>query len=385
MVSMWKSQFITASLQEEFQENFKSEDASPVVSFSKVFIETRDSQARGSNNHLMFQELLDKFSQSDSFNDSLLCLFTGWEFVSSNEQSGGVNLDQVFLMVECLARATRQIVLSGDWMGLDKALKSRLQSLIQRCVEVGVGKKDTLEGLVSLVLHPWDSPRIKNLLTGKSELQQEVLSLVSGEGVDTVLLRTELLVEAGLDKPAYKFVSNVVSSLLVDHIVFESYVLTSRPGTLENLVDIFIALSTATNHQAKLYKVLKLVGLESVNQIYLARFRSYISPPSTPPDDLKVAVKVGRCERLFTPLVCTKVVQIFQQWSMAGSSVRECPPHLQANIIERWLLAKSEAGLNLESLLPDINSLVSSATQTSFLYSLAIILWRKVGPTWSLL
>ena len=33
---MWKSQFITASLQEEFQENFKKEDASPVVSFSKV-------------------------------------------------------------------------------------------------------------------------------------------------------------------------------------------------------------------------------------------------------------------------------------------------------------------------------------------------------------
>ena len=65
--------------------------------------------------------------------------------------------------------------------------------------------------------------------------------------------------------------------------------------------------------------------------------------PGRPPQDIteadlvsctmKLAVKVGRCERLFTPLVCTKVVQIFQQWSMAGSSVRECPPHLQANII----------------------------------------------------
>lgn len=327
----------------------------------------------------MFQELLDKFSKSVSFDDSLLCLLSGWEFVSSNEQSGGVNLDQVFLMVECLARATRQIVLSGDWMGLDKALKTRLESLIKRCVEVGVGKKDTLEGLVSLVLHPWDTPRIKHLLTGKSELQQEVLSLVSGEGIDTVLLRTELLVEAGLDRPAYKFVSNVVSSLLADHIVFESYVQTSRPGTLETLVDIFIALSTATNHQAKLYKVLRLVGLEEVNQVYLPRFRSYISPPLTPPDDLKLAVKAGRCERLLTPLVCTKVLQIFQQWSMAGSSVRECREQLQTDIIERWLLAKS--GLELEALMPDINTLVSSATQTSFLYSFAILLWRKVGPT----
>ena len=327
----------------------------------------------------MFQELLDKFSKSVSFDDSLLCLLSGWEFVSSNEQSGGVNLDQVFLMVECLARATRQIVLSGDWMGLDKTLKTRLESLIKRCVEVGVGKKDTLEGLVSLVLHPWDTPRIKHLLTGKSELQQEVLSLVSGEGIDTVLLRTELLVEAGLDRPAYKFVSNVVSSLLADHIVFESYVQTSRPGTLETLVDIFIALSTATNHQAKLYKVLRLVGLEEVNQVYLPRFRSYISPPLTPPDDLKLTVKAGRCERLLTPLVCTKVLQIFQQWSMAGSSVRECREQLQTDIIERWLLAKS--GLELEALMPDINTLVSSATQTSFLYSFAILLRRKVGPT----
>ena len=265
-------------------------------------------------------------------------------------------------------------------MGLDKALKARLESLIKRCVEVGVGKKDTLEGLVSLVLHPWDTPRIRNLLTGKSELQQDVLSLVSGEGIDTVLLRTELLVEAGLDKPAYKFVSNIVSSLLADHIVFESYVLTCRPGTLETLVDIFIALSTATNHQTKLYKVLRLVGLEVVNQVYMPRFRAYISPPDTPPEDLKLAVKTGRCERLLTALVCTKVVQIFQQWSMAGSSVRECPPHLQSNIIERWLSAKSEAGLDLESLIPDINVLVSSATQTSFLYSFAILLWRKVGP-----
>ena len=334
-----------------------------------MYRESTDSQRL---NPLIFQELLDKFSQTVNFNDSLQCLFAGWEFVSSNEQSGGVNLDQVFLMVESLARATRQIVLSGDWMGLDKAQKSRLESLIKRCVEVGVGKKDTLEGLMTLVLHPWDSPRIKTLLTGKSELQQEVLSLVSGEGIDTVLLRTELLVEAGLDKPAYKFVSNVVSSLLADHIVFESYVVNCRSGTMESLVDIFIALSTATNHQAKLYKVLKLVGLEAVNQIYLPRFRSYTSPG-----------RAGRCERLLTPLVCTKVLQIFQQWSLAGSSVRECPPHLQTEIIERWLLAKSEAGQDLESLMPDVNTLLSSATQTSFLYSLAILLWRKVGPAWS--
>ena len=65
------------------------------------------------------------------------------------------------------------------------------------------------------------------------QVQQEVLALVSSEGVDTVLLRAELLIEAGLDKPAYKFVSNVVTSLLSDHIVFKSYIASSRPGSLD--------------------------------------------------------------------------------------------------------------------------------------------------------
>ena len=327
------------------------------------------------------QELLAKCRQAGSFTESLSCVSSGWDFVSSNDQRGGVNLDQVFVMVECLARASRQLVLSGDWMGLDQAVKAQLETQLRKCLEDGVGKKDTLEGLVSLVLHPWDSPRMRNLLTGKSELQQEVLSLVSGEGVDTVLLRAELLLEAGLDKAAYKLVSNVVSSLLAEHIVFSSYVLTSKPGSLEALVDIFIALTAATHHQAKLYKVLRLLGLEEVNQVYLPRFRlrSHISPPLSPPDDPKLVVKAGRCGRLFTAPVCSKVLQIIHQWSMAGASVKDCPPHMLGSIIERWLLNKSESGTDLESLLPDINTLVSSATQNSFLYHLAIVLWRKVS------
>ena len=236
---------------------------------------------------------MDKFSKAVSFHDSLDCLFSGWEFVSSNEQSGGVSLAQVYVMVECLVRASRQIVLSGDWTNQDQAVKTRLETLLRRCVELGVGKKDSVEGLMSLVQQPWDSPRMKNLLTGKSELQQDVLSLVSGEGVDTVLLRTELLMEAGLDKLAYKLVSNVVTSILTDHIVLGSYVITSQPGTLPALVDIFIALTAATHHQAKLYKVLRLLGLEEVNLVHLPRFRSYISPPSSPPEDPRLVVRPG--------------------------------------------------------------------------------------------
>ena len=40
----------------------------------------------------------------------------------------------------------------------------------------------------------------------------------------------EMLIESGLDQPAYKFVAAVANSLLADHIVFQSYVSTSSPG-----------------------------------------------------------------------------------------------------------------------------------------------------------
>ena len=36
---------------------------------------------------------------------------------------------------------------------------------------------------------PWGGPGVRSLLSGKMELQQQVLELVSAEGVDLVLLR----------------------------------------------------------------------------------------------------------------------------------------------------------------------------------------------------
>ena len=309
-----------------------------------------------------------------SFNESLAILTSAWDYVGQAEHKAGVDADNVSLMVECLSSASRHVLLSGDWMTSEKSLREKFETGVRKCLMLGVGKKETVEGVLSMADKPWDSLRIKNLLTGKSELQQQVLSLVSTEGVDTVLLRTELLVEAGLDKPAYKFVSNIVTSLLADHIVFEAYVLTSKSGTLEHLVDTFIALSTALHHLSRLYKVLKLVGLEEVNKVYLPRFQSYNSP-----SDTKDGPPSGRCSRLFTPLVCSKVIKIINQWSMAGVAVKECPPQLQQVIIDRWLEANIETEAKLESSLPDIETLVSSANQTYFLYSLGISLWKKVA------
>ena len=226
---------------------------------------------------------------------------------------------------------------------------------------------------------------MKNLLLGKTEQQKEVLELVSGEGLACILLRVELLVESGLDKPAYKFASTITSSLMADHIVFYPYVTAAPIGCLERLVDVALALATATRHEARLYKLLRLVGIEDVNTVYLARFKSYMgnvdkpgSPPSEPVEPRLVATP-GRCARLFSGPVCRKLVKVFSQWSIAGAAVTECPDQLQTGIIKRWLETQVGEGKTLQQLLPDVETLVKSATQTSFLYTMAWHLWQKMG------
>jgi len=357
MASTWESKYIIESIGEDFEEHFKKESENSLVTY--------------------YKGLYNNSKKSVSYKDSLQIIISAWEYISQYEVV--TNSEQVFTFVECLARASRHILLSGDWLSQEKVSRDYLETLLKKCISVGAGKKETVEGVLALAQKPWDSQRVRNLLTGRTELQQQVLSLVSTEGVDCVLLRIELLVESGLDKPAYKFVSNVTNSLLADHIVFESYVLTSKPGTLERIVDLFLALAVATRHESRLYKVLKLVGLEEVNQTYMPRFYAYISPPVPTPTDPKLLVSLGKCRRLFTPLVCSKVIQVFAQWSIAGAAVKECPAELQGSIIHRWLESKIESGKGSQAIILDVETLMQSANQTSFLYTMSILLWRKFG------
>jgi len=345
------------SISEDYEEHFRKESENSLVTY--------------------YKGLHNSCKRAVSYKDSLQITVSAWEYISQFEVI--TNADQVFTFVECLAKASRHILLSGDWLSQEKVSRDYLETLLKKCIGAGAGKKETVEAVLSLAQKPWDSPRVRNLLTGRTELQQQVLSLVSTEGVDCVLLRIELLVESGLDKPAYKFVSNVTNSLLADHIVFESYVLTSKPGTLERIVDLFLALAVATRHESRLYKVLKLVGLEEVNKTYMPRFYAYISPPVPAPEDPKLQVSLGRCKRLFTPLVCSKVIKVFAQWSIAGAAVKECPVELQGSIIHRWLESKIEGGKGAQAIILDVETLMQSANQTSFLYTMAILLWRKFG------
>ena len=323
----------------------------------------------------LVQALIERLGKVDTFHESLGCLVQAWDHAALPEHRTGQDEENVAGTAECLARASRHLVLSGDWMSSGPEVRTRLEAAMRKCLQLGIGRKESLEAVVVMSAKPWDSPRMRNLLTGKSDLQQDVLSLVSTEGVDTVLLRAELLVEAGLDKPAYRFVSNVVSSLLSEHIVFQSYVSTSSPGSLDRLVDVCISLAAATHHLSRLYKILKLLGLEEVNKVYLQRFQNYtLSPEDICSLDKRLIVSPGRLQRLFTPLVCTRVISIIDQWSIAGAGVKECPADIQECILKRWLGSVTK----LQSVEADVETMLKTASQTSFLYNLGYSLWEKV-------
>ena len=51
---------------------------------------------------------------------------------------------------------------------------------------------------------------------------------------------------------------------------------------------------------------------------------------------------------------------------------------LQGTIIHRWLQSKIESGKGAQAIVPEVETLMQSANQTSFLYTMAILLWRKV-------
>ena len=75
--------------------------------------------------------------------------------------------------VECLGKASRHILLSGDWLSQEKVSRDYLETLLKKCINVGAGKKETVEAVLALAQKPWESQRVKNLLTGRTELQQQ--------------------------------------------------------------------------------------------------------------------------------------------------------------------------------------------------------------------
>ena len=94
----------------------------------------------------------------------------------------------VVLVVEGLARASRHLVLSGDWMVTSPGSRAGLETGIRRCLEQvmmmimmmmmitmileqGRGRKEVLEAVLVIASKPWDSPRMRSLLTGSSQVR----------------------------------------------------------------------------------------------------------------------------------------------------------------------------------------------------------------------
>ena len=121
------------------------------------------------------QGLHNSCKRAVSYKDSLQITVSAWEYISQFEVI--TNADQVFTFVECLAKASRHILLSGDWLSQEKVSRDYLETLLKKCIGAGAGKKETVEAVLSLAQKPWDSPRVRNLLTGRTELQQQGIAI----------------------------------------------------------------------------------------------------------------------------------------------------------------------------------------------------------------
>ena len=64
-------------------------------------------------------------------------------------------------------------------------------------------------------------------------------------------------------------------------------------------------------------------------------------------------------QRLFTPLVCTRVIKIIDQWSIAGAGVKECPAEIQECILKRWLGSVTK----LQSVEADVEAFQKKKTK----------------------
>jgi len=425
MASYWKHVYFRETLKRDSDENFKN--ASDEVSQS-AFLNIKNML-----NTLEQEEIVGKTEnrKCDSF-DLVLTVFAAnlnYILTHSAVKEGDPVVSNRLKMaenyVDSLLKSGRIIFLSGEWMLIDSAKKNDVQNQLSQIITQVPSRKDPLLSLLCLSREPWSTPSIKQLINGRMEKEEDVLGLLSGEGVEGVLLRIEMLVEGSLQAQALKAASAVLTSLLTEDMIMQSYSSTSPHSTIERLVDIFIALSAGLNKLSRLYKVLKMLGLEDVNNVYMKRFSHYLnntthtdtSPPPTQQDkdvepkdsndvDMKDAdskensqektsddseklkeddaiddsrfqlLEKGRCARLLTSEVALKALEIIFQWSLAGVAVKPTSDHMHTHLISEWI---ENCSRNKERFMEDVEILADSATQTPFIYSLAHQLHKRFG------
>ena len=76
-------------------------------------------------------------------------------------RAGGQDAENVHLVAESLARASRHLVLSGDWMTSGPEVRTRLETGIRKSLQLGIGRKESLEAVVVMSSKPGDSPKVR--------------------------------------------------------------------------------------------------------------------------------------------------------------------------------------------------------------------------------
>jgi len=273
MASFWKHKYFREAWLRDLDECLKDKTNEHVNAAIKV--------SKGMLTKLEEDEIAGEQSgqQADKFEDCLNTLIAAFDFarLKSTDPENKLKMKMVEMYLDSLTKCCKLVFLSGEWISLGIERKKDLVSVLETLLEQVPSRKTLTDGFLTLSQEPWGDEAVKKLISGKFEKEEEVLALLSAEGVEGILVRIEMLVESMLEKQAYKASAAVVHSLIAEDMILQSYACTSPPGTVERLIDIFMALSVLLDKTSRLYKVLKTLGLEEVYSVYMKRFDCYMN------------------------------------------------------------------------------------------------------------
>jgi len=275
MASYWQHSYFIDSFRSEFNENFKNSEGDSYKRAQQIL---EDAESRLRVGSAIVNETSDR--KVDNFASALDVYMRLWTSVFDTICAFSDHREFMKMaedMVDALQKPGRIIFLSGEWIMAERSRKDLMESLLNQTMEHLPSRKSTIIDLIKLSRNPWGTESVKKLITGKLDKDEDVLGLITLEGVEGVLLRVEMLIQSNLDQQAYKSVCALVNALVPEEMILQSYQSTSPPGTIDRLLDIFMALSAALRKQSKLFKVLKVLGLDEVNGVYMKRFGHYLN------------------------------------------------------------------------------------------------------------
>ncbi|XP_023327591.1 uncharacterized protein LOC111700784 [Eurytemora carolleeae] len=149
MASFWRHIYFREALKKDFQENFcgKSLNAelkeSALLQVNNLLGKLETEEQRNKENEKMGEN-----KKYDNFVSALDTLLSLWEYAATNssDPEKKEQRDMVEVYVECIARGSRIIFLSGEWMQFDSFTKSHLEKRLYKVKEQVPASSSTVEG-----------------------------------------------------------------------------------------------------------------------------------------------------------------------------------------------------------------------------------------------